>query len=265
MGQYNQQQLIDKVAQLFVTGSRMEISAHKSFLLDLIDSVPNLLSNAGGLGLLPHDTNYPYKAGNTAVINGRIEMALVDTQGNYDEAKWTPVPDPTLNQPGVAKYDNDEEYEADELVSWNGAIYRAKGVTQGNLPSAPIFWEKLNSSNTYGAKWQSNMYVPAGGVITFHNLLLKAVNNIVTVDMNAELNDNLENPLWVCVGGNLGSGLVRAGEEYHVPPFTTAITGGDIKVEVGGKLYIHPEGSLLYKKDKIILGNQYVLGNLEPF
>lgn len=265
MAQYNQVQLIQQVTDLFVSGSRMEITDHKALLLNLIDSVPNWLSNAGGLGLLPYDTNYPYKSGSTAVINGRIEMALVDTQGNYDSAKWSPIPDTAIGIAGVTLYDNDENYVENNLVSWRGAIYRAKGATQGNLPSATIFWQLLHFENSYGAIWQNNMYVPAGNIVRYHNLLLKAVDNIITVDMNTELDDNLETPVWVCVGGNLGSSLVRDGEEYHVPPFTTAITGGDIKVEVGGKLYIHPEASLLYKKNKTILGDQVVLGNINPF
>lgn len=244
MAQYNYTQLKARINAVITSNGNNAITGadHNQLLQDIIDSVPNLLSNAGSLGLTLYDPTYSYSAGDTCVYNNEIYLALQATQGTFNPAHWVAIPNTLANLPGVVVYDNADSYAQDDLVSYNGSIYRAKVATQGNLPTSTVQWELLAFNNGYGQPWQSNMYVQRGQVVDHHGHLLKceADNYLVSTNIHAEI----DQALWSMVGGRPVFNYVRGVHDYVIiMPWQQYVVHGDL--EVKGTIWVQKNGQLI--------------------
>jgi len=51
---------------------------------------------------------------------------------------------------GAPEYDPDEQYEPGNIVRYDGSIYRARVITQGNLPTDPDYWDLIGNYDSLG-------------------------------------------------------------------------------------------------------------------
>jgi hypothetical protein len=74
-----------------------------------------------------------------ATTPGSVNARLSVVQSQVNELLNTPT------------YDNAEAYTVDDLVVYNGSIYRAKQATTGNLPTNTTYWELIGEFSSLGA------------------------------------------------------------------------------------------------------------------
>ncbi|WP_053102285.1 phage tail protein [Thiopseudomonas alkaliphila] len=76
------------------------------------------------------------------VLEGSVDTKLEIFNKELEEQLFTLKEEiESLEQSGL--YDAEIEYLASEVVLYEGAVYKAKKVTKGNLPTDTVFWEKI--------------------------------------------------------------------------------------------------------------------------
>lgn len=90
-----------------------------------------------------------------ATLTSRID--LIDTPTTGLVAKTTAIQaeidtiNTTLSElQNIPAYDNAETYALDDMVSYDGGLYRALGATTGNLPTNTTYWEKIGGYASLG-------------------------------------------------------------------------------------------------------------------
>jgi hypothetical protein len=135
---------------------------------DLIESLLHVTEDKPLLGLKKHSTTRPYKADECAVVEGRIHMALVDTQGAFDEVKWFDLSQVLASYVGYPDYENDEIYNDTDnsKVTYQFRLFKcvvesSEGVAPLNVDgSVNANWEEVsaNSGDGFGSKWIAGVY-----------------------------------------------------------------------------------------------------------
>lgn len=67
---------------------------------------------------------------------GTVPYQLANLQGQIDDLNDTPT------------YDNATTYNTDDLVKYDGGLYKALQTTTGNLPTNTTYWEKIGDYNS---------------------------------------------------------------------------------------------------------------------
>lgn len=75
----------------------------------------------------------------SASVPGSVNARLAVVQAQVNDLSNTPP------------YNAGTTYDLDDLVTYNGGIYRAKGTTTGNLPTNTTYWEKIGDYTSLGA------------------------------------------------------------------------------------------------------------------
>lgn len=78
-------------------------------------------------------------------VDARISTArsALETQINTISAQLADIA-------AAPAYDNAEAYAAGDLVTYDGGLYRALQATTGNLPTDPVYWEKVGDYASLG-------------------------------------------------------------------------------------------------------------------
>jgi hypothetical protein len=73
-----------------------------------------------------------------ASVPGSVNARVSAVQAQVNDIQNTPA------------YSNTEAYQLNDLVTYNGAIYQAKGNTTGNLPTNTTYWTKVGDYTSLG-------------------------------------------------------------------------------------------------------------------
>ena len=92
-------------------------------------------------------------------VPGSVNARISVIQSQVDELSNTPP------------YDSAKSYSTNDLVTYNGGIYRAKQTTTGNLPTDATYWEKIGD------------YASLGQAVAAHTTQIGAL----TTDLSAEV------------------------------------------------------------------------------
>jgi len=150
MSQLDKPALIDRIVEDFATNGTGNITAEllRTFLTDVIDSVPNIIDDASLLSAGLYNGSKTYKIGNLTVVDGKSKICVTETTGSYDATKWRDFP----VAPVVLLYDEWDsvtEYADGAYVQYKYKVYRAIGeVGEGNEnPEVnPGQWQEVFSS-----------------------------------------------------------------------------------------------------------------------
>ena len=139
---------------------------------------------------------------------------------------------------GVPEYDAGTAYSEDDIVTYDGGLYRALGTTQGNLPTDTGYWEKIGD------------YASIGEAVAAHTTYLDSLDSRVDTvdgDLSAEVvkRQTLAAQLrGTYTGTDIGS--VSAGSLLHSEATARATSDGalsnrldqvEASLDVGGQTY----------------------------
>lgn len=247
-------------ATIYTNGNK-EINGadHNAMLKDLLDSHFNKTDDIALIGLKEYDSSVTYATGQCCVKDGIIYQAAVNNiTGTWDAAKWTALTDNQSPPPGVTIYDNATTYNEDDLVSYQGSIYRARTTTQGNLPTVTAKWELLQYSFSKVVHYTNGNFYWEGQVVILDNLVMEApAGGIVSTDVDQEIDDEE----WIVISWKGGIKYVPADTTLRIPPRCQNITYGDMDSASGGVLHIHENAQQVFPDDGVFTGSGSTAGN----
>jgi len=192
-----------------------------------------------------YDPNLEHVQGQLAAYQGHIYQALTNTKGPWKPSNWLLLTHDT-NDTSLASWYNQTSYSKDDLVSYQGGIYRAKQANQGRKPTNTTYWEVLKYVKQNG-KYQSGGYYE-GQVVYYGNLWLKANSAFVSRDVNSEI----DNDKWDIIGGFGIYRTIKKGWNIHVPPYAYYKVDGDLTIEDGATFHIHANAEVVIVDGNII-------------
>jgi hypothetical protein len=118
-------------------------------------------------GVTLFDPSKGYLQNELVVNNGEIYRAnAVVAAGAFNAASWTKISPTPPSMMGVAQFNQRDTYAQDELVSYQGKIYRAKTA----LPVGP--WD--------ATKWEDININPTAGVVPFSATANYSIDDLVS-------------------------------------------------------------------------------------
>lgn len=207
----------------------------------LIDEMAHKTEDVAILGLKEFESEISYVTGQGVLKDGLLYQFLQNHLGAWNAAHVIQVPNLNLSIPGVVAYDNAEEYEEDDLVSYLGKIYRSKANgNQGNTPPNGTWWEVINYSNGTLREWEALTFFIEGETVKYFGQLFEANEDMVSEDIQAEIEDGK----WNLVGGLKNMHTIPAGDRVDVPRGYIAVVYGDLTVEEGATLRVYTGGKV---------------------
>lgn len=249
------------LASTIYTNGNKEINAadHQAMLEDFLDSHYNRTTDIALIGLKEYDSSVTYAQWQCCVKDGIVYQAAVNNvTGTWDVGKWTALTNNASPPPGVTIYDNATTYNTDELVSYQGSIYRARTTTQGNLPTVTAKWELLQYSDSKVVHHTDGHFYWEGQVVILDNLIMQSPSGgIVSTDVDQEI-DNEE---WIIISWKGGIQYVPADTTLRIPPRCQNITYGNMDMASGGILHIHKNAQQVFPDDGVFTGSGSTVGN----
>jgi len=173
--------LIAKIDLIITTNGAKGITGalHNDLLHDIVDSLINIVTDDGKIGLDEYDVALTYNTGTAVVFQDGIYQAEQDgITGAFDPLKWTKI----IGVNGFAAfdfvaYDNGDTYNIGDRVFSLGSYFICDiNLTTGIVPAdASPNWSIVFANNgDHANQWQAGFYLQ-GDIIQDSNLLYKLV------------------------------------------------------------------------------------------
>lgn len=156
--------LVAKVNQYLTTNGFGLITGAqaKELVIDLLDSVPNLITGSSQLGLSDYDPGITYYPGRTAIYNGQIYKAGQQTTGTFNAAHWQPLGE--LLKKVVITINRTEMLALNTLNDGYGKL-AIPGVAGKVLQIVSVVGKYDFDTNPYEGVTSLDLYYADGGIV----------------------------------------------------------------------------------------------------